>query len=85
MRLDPIISINANKQQTQHSNQNVGALAGSASNVIFADYLNALLQQTSKPVISRHAENHAAGLLMGYITPLKITHRLEPESEISAS
>ena len=83
MRLDPIISINANKHQTQKSNQNTGTLAGSASKVLFADYLNAHLQQANDPVTSRHAESYVTGLLMGYTTPLKITHKSEPE--ISAS
>ena len=85
MRLDSIISINANKQRTQNSNQTTGVLADSASGAVFADYLNAYIQQVSNPVITRQAESHVAGLLMGYIAPLKITHKSEAELEISAS
>jgi len=84
MHLDSIVSINSNKQHTRQSTQNTGSLAGSAAKVLFSDYLNAHIQKASTPEITRQAESHVAGLLMGYISPLRITYKSEPELEISA-
>ena len=84
MLTNPIISINASNNNRK-SNQHVGETAvRSASGLVFEDYLKAQLQQVSNPVITRQAESHVAGLLMGYITPLKITFKSEPELEVSA-
>ena len=86
MRLESIHAINTNEKQTQHSNQNVGSSAvKSTSGTVFEDYLKAHIQQISTPVISRQAESHIAGLLMGYIAPLKLTQKSEPMLEVSAS
>ena len=86
MRLDSIYAINANKQNDSHSKQNADTSAGKDSpRVLFEDYLKAHIQQVSAPVITQHAENHVAGLLQGYISPLRLAYKLEPELETSAS
>ena len=86
MRLESIHAINADKQSENHSKQNVGTLTDkSTSKVLFEEYLKARLQQVSTPEITRHAENQIAGLLLGYVSPLRITYKSEPELEISAS
>jgi len=86
MRLESIHAINTNDHNKSHSKPHVAVNNGkSTSGLLFEDYLNAYIQQSSKPVITRHAENQVAGLLMGYISPLRFAYKSEPELEISAS
>jgi len=80
MRIDSITAINAHDQQTQHSNQYSGSSSGkSPSGRTFEDYLKAHIQQDSTAVISSQAESHVAGILMSFISPLKLTQKSEPE------
>jgi len=86
MRLESIHAINTNEKNNHQSNQNAGENAGkSAPRVLFEDYLKAQIQQLSAPTITRQTENQVAGLLMGYISPLRVSLKSEPELEISAS
>ena len=85
MRVDSIISINAHPQHKPHTQEYSGFSAGkTTSGLTFEELLKANLQQASTPVVSRQTENQLAGLLFGYYTPLKITHREEPKTESNA-
>jgi len=86
MRLDSIYALNSNEQNNHNPKANAAATAGkTTSGAIFEDILKAHIQQASKPAITQNAENQIAGLLLGYITPLRVTYKSEPELEISAS
>jgi len=85
MRVDSVISINAHPRHKQHATEYTGISTGkTTSGTTFADYFKANLQQLSSPVVSRQTENQLAGLLFGYYTPLKITHKEEPKKESNA-
>jgi len=85
MRVDSIISINANTHHTPHTADYSGiSAAKTKSGIAFEEYLKANMQDLSKPVVSRQTENQLAGLLIGYITPLKITQKeTKAESNVS--
>jgi len=89
MRLESIHAINTNEKNNNQSNQNAGAHAGKRTpGVLFEDYLKAQIQQISAPAITRQTENQVAGLLLGYISPLRVSLKSQPaqaELEISAS
>jgi len=85
MRLESIHALNTNEQKKQPQISADTAIGKNTPKVLFEDYLKAHIQQVSTPAITRHAENQIAGLLMGYITPLRVTYKSEPELEISAS
>jgi len=86
MRVDSILAINANQQHNPRTAEYTGPTTGkTVSGLAFEDYMKANLQKISAPSIPRQAENQLAGLLMGYITPLRAAHRAEAKTESNAS
>jgi len=86
MRVESILAINTHQQHNPRTTEYAGASTGkTSSGTAFEDYLRANLQQVSTPVVTRQTENQLAGLLMGYITQLKVTPREDPKTEINAS
>ena len=85
MRVDSIISINAHQQQKPHTVEYTGASSGkTAAGKTFEEYLKANMQQTSNQVVPRQTENQLAGLLMGYYSSLRLTHKEEPKTKSNA-
>ena len=86
MRVDSIVSINAHQQQNPRTTEYAGISNGKAtSGITFEEYLKANIEKISTPAVTRNTENQLAGLLMGYFTPLKMTQRDDPKTEISVS
>jgi len=84
MRVESIISINANHKHNPYTAENTGLSTGKTnSGIAFADYLKANLQEVSSPEVSRQTENQLAGLLIGYFTPLKFSQK-DPKAEQNA-
>ena len=84
MRVDSIIAISANQQNSPRSKQYDNSPNDkNASGVSFEEFLKAKLQQTSSPTVTRQAENQVAGLLMGYFSSLKIA-KTEPKPKENA-
>ena len=85
MRVDSIISINAHQKHNPHTAEYTGISTGKTiSGIAFEDYLRANLQKNSAPEVSRQTENQLAGLLIGYFTPLRFTHKEDQKTETNA-
>jgi len=86
MRVDAIISITAHQQHKPHTTEHTGISSGkTASGLTFKDYLNANMEKNSVYAVTRNMENQLSGLLMGYFTPLRMTHKDEPKKESNVS
>jgi len=78
MRVDSIIPINANSQQSPKTRQYDSTSADkTVSGISFEDHLRARLQQTSSQTVTHQAENQLAGLLMGYLSNLRVINKTE--------
>jgi len=85
MRVDSIISINAHQKHNPHTAEYTGISTGKTiSGIAFEEYLRANLQKNSTPEVSRQTENQLAGLLIGYFTPLRFTHKEDQKTETNA-
>jgi len=85
MRVDSIISISAHQQKKPQAEYAGISNGKPVSGMSFEEYLKANIEKISAPAVTRHTENQLAGLLMGYFTPLRMTHRDEPKSESNVS
>jgi len=86
MRIDSIHAISTTEQNKHNSAQHVSTHADrNSSGMSFKECLNAHIQQASVPTVSYQSENQLAGLLLGYLTQLKITQKEEAKPVSSAS
>jgi len=78
MRVDSIVSINANPQPSPRTMQyEVTSSDKSGSGKSFQEHLNAMLLQTNNSTTVNQAANPLPGLLMGYFTNLRVPNKPE--------
>ena len=85
MRIDSIIAISANPQQSpQTKSFDSVSIDKKTSGTSFQDHLRAKLQQPSNPTETRQAEDQLAGLLVGYLSNLRVTNKIETKVKVNA-
>ena len=85
MRVDSIIPINANPQQSPRTRQ-YGSTATdkTVSGISFEDHFRASLQQVNNSTAVSQAENQLAGLLVGYFSNLRVLSKTESKLKENA-
>jgi len=86
MQVESVHAINAQIQDNPHvANLKETQTGKSDAGILFQEFLRKNLPQPSNPVVTRQAENHIAGLLLGYLVQSKIAPKSEQKLEDNAS